>query len=111
MRASVFSRVQRTMRSKHSTSRPAIERQIATPSTSLGYADREGRVVITEDADFVSSRGVAGRPSRRVLISTGHTGSDVLERRLIEHSAVIEQALKERGFVEPAAEGLVVGGS
>jgi hypothetical protein len=43
-----------------------------------------------------------------VLISTGNIGNDVLERRLIEHSAVIEQALKKRGLVEPAAEGLVI---
>jgi predicted nuclease of predicted toxin-antitoxin system len=80
-----------------------------TPDRDIvALADREERAVITKDADFVNSHVVAGRPLRLVLISTGNVGNDELERRLFEHLAVIEQALKERGFVELAANGLVI---
>ena len=80
-----------------------------TPDRDIvALADREARAVITKDADFVSSHVIAGRPLRLVLISTGNIGNEVLERRLFEHLAGIEQALEERGFVELAAEGLVI---
>jgi predicted nuclease of predicted toxin-antitoxin system len=80
-----------------------------TPDRDIvALADRDARAVMTKDADFVSSHVIAGRPSRLVLISTGNIGNDALERRLCEHLAVIEQALMERGFVELAAEGLVI---
>jgi len=74
----------------------------------VARADREERAVVTKDADFVNSHVVAGRPSRLILISTGNLGNDELERRLFEHLAEIEHALMEGGFVELAAEGLVV---
>jgi len=80
-----------------------------TPDRDIAaLADRDARAVMTKDADFVSSHVIAGRPSRLVLISTGNIGNDALERRLFEHLAVIEQALMEGGFVELAAEGLVI---
>jgi len=75
---------------------------------TVAVADRDARAVMTKDADFVSSHVIAGRPSRPALMSTGNIGNDALARRLFEHLAVIEQALMERGFVEPAAERLVI---
>ena len=53
----------------------------------------------------------AGRSARLILISTGNLGNDELERRLFEHLAEIQHALMAGGFVELAAEGLVVHGS
>ena len=71
-------------------------------------ADRDGRAVVTKDADFVSSHLIAGCPVRLLLVSSGNIGNEELERRLFAQLAVIEQCLMGPGFVELAAHGLVV---
>lgn len=74
-------------------------------------ADREGRAVVTKDADFVSARVITGSPARLLLISTGNSGNHELELRLLSQLATIEGCLVEPGFVELTREGLVVHGS
>ena len=63
-------------------------------------ADRDGRVVVTKDADFVSSHVISGSPARLLLVSTGNTGNDELEVRLLAQLAPIEECLMAPGFVE-----------
>jgi predicted nuclease of predicted toxin-antitoxin system len=71
-------------------------------------ADRDGRVVVTKDADFVSSHVVSGRPAPLLLVSTGNTGNDELEVRLLAQLASIEECLEAPGFVELTRDGLVI---
>ena len=46
-------------------------------------ADREQRIVVTKDADFVDSHLLQGRPARLLLISTGNIGNRSLEALLV----------------------------
>jgi predicted nuclease of predicted toxin-antitoxin system len=71
-------------------------------------ADRDGRVVVTKDADFVSSHVISGSPARLLLVSTGNTGNDELEVRLLAQLASIEECLIAPGFVELTRDGLVI---
>jgi len=74
-------------------------------------ADREGRAVVTKDADFVSTHVITGSPARLLLVSTGNIGNAELELRLIGQLAAIAECLEEPGFAELTAGGLVVHGS
>ena len=74
-------------------------------------ADREGRAVVTKDADFVSARVINGSPARLLLVSVGNIGNDELEFRPFSQLAAIVECLAEPGFVELTRDGLVVHGS
>ena len=71
-------------------------------------ADRDGRVVITKDADFVSAHVISGSPARLLLVSTGNIGNDELEVRLVAQLTPIEECLMAPGFVELTRDGLVI---
>jgi len=71
-------------------------------------ADRNGRVVVTKDADFVSSHVISGSPVRLLLVSTANTGNDELEARLLAQLASIEECLAAPGFVDLTRDGLVI---
>lgn len=73
-----------------------------------GLADRDGRVVVTKDADFVSSHVVSGSPVRLVPVSTGNAGNEKLEVLLLTQLAAIEECLMAPGFVELTRDGLVI---
>src|SRR4051794_315749 len=46
-------------------------------------ADRDQRVVLTKDADFVDSHLLRGRPAKLLLISTGNISNRDLEALLV----------------------------
>lgn len=71
-------------------------------------ADREIRVVVTKDDDFVTTRLVSGRPRRLVLVSVGNTSNDDLERHLFGHLEAIVTSLAQPGFVELTTTALVI---
>jgi predicted nuclease of predicted toxin-antitoxin system len=71
-------------------------------------ADREGRAVVTKDADFVSAHVIKESPSRLLLVSTGNIGNDELEGLLFSQLAAIEACLMGPGLVELTRRGLVV---
>ena len=71
-------------------------------------ADLDGRVVVTKDADFVNAHIISGSPARLLLVSTGNTGNDDLEVRLLAQLAPIEESLMASGFVELTQDGLVI---
>ncbi len=79
-----------------------------TDSEITNIADRDGRAVVTKDADFVNSFVIAGRPRRLVLVSVGNTSNDELNRRLFKELTRIVEALAGLGFVELTATGLVI---
>lgn len=51
------------------------------------------RVVVTEYPDFVSPHVIAGSSARQMLMSTGNTGNDEREVRLLAQPAAIEECV------------------
>ena len=72
------------------------------------FADLDGRVVVTKDADFVSSYVLSRRPGRLLLVSAGNITNDDLERRVFAELPGIVLALFDSAFVELTTAGLVV---
>jgi predicted nuclease of predicted toxin-antitoxin system len=73
-------------------------------------ADSERRIVLTKDADFVSSFLLRRQPQRLFLISLGNCANLELERRVVAALPTIVLVLADPGFLELTAAGLVVHG-
>lgn len=73
-------------------------------------ADRERRVVISKDADFVDSHILRGRPSTLPLISTGDAGNAKMEALVVPLIGAIVRELGSRSFLELGRSGIVVRG-
>ena len=82
-----------------------------TPDADIcRLADLDGRIVVTKDADFVSSYLLSRRPGRLLLVSVGNSANDDLERRFFAELPAIVLALSDSAFVELTTAGLVVHG-
>lgn len=79
-----------------------------TDQALVDIADREGRVVITKDSDFVQSLLITGRPQRLLLVSTGNMSNKELERLVRAALPDICQALEQSRFVELGRAALMV---
>lgn len=73
----------------------------------VARAMREGRIVVSKDADFVQSYLVNGEPPL-LLISTGNISNAELEKILRANLSGIEVAFVSSRFVEITREALVV---
>ena len=72
-----------------------------TPDTAiLDVAEREYRILVTKDDDFVQSHLISGRPEKLLLVATGNIGNAELEILLRNNLAAIVQALEGGKFVE-----------
>lgn len=72
-----------------------------TPGTEINdVADREQRVVVTKDADFVNSFLMWRRPSKLLLISTGNITNAELEALLVPNIPTIADGLLTHDFIE-----------
>lgn len=74
----------------------------------LAVAEREQRVVVTKDDDFVQSYLVTGRPQRLLLVSTGNIGNDELERLVCDHMDTMVRAFETATFVELGRNALTL---
>jgi len=84
--------------SRHTLDLPEGNR---TPDQEIvSVAEREGRIVVTKDADFVDSFLLGRRPPKLLLISTGNIGNRDLEALFIAHLGELTEALEENDFVE-----------
>jgi predicted nuclease of predicted toxin-antitoxin system len=63
-------------------------------------AEREQRVVVTKDADFVNSFTLYHRPYKLLLVSTGNIKNAELERLFLLNIQQIAMAFEEHDFVE-----------
>lgn len=61
---------------------------------------REGRIVITKDADFVNSFFTAHKPHKFLLISTGNITNTDLEVLFVPQIKVIADAFEKYDFIE-----------
>ena len=73
-------------------------------------ADREQRVVITKDADFVDSHLLRGRPAKLLLISTGNISNRDLEALMVPLIPDIVREFGSHSFLELGRAGIIVRG-
>lgn len=74
----------------------------------LDVADREQRIVVSKDDDFVQSFLITGRPVRLWLVSTGNITNDKLGMIVRGHILEVVQAFESASFVELGRESLTV---
>ena len=79
-----------------------------TDNELLDVAEREQRIVVTKDDDFVQSFLITGRPQNLLLVSTGNIANDKLEIIVRGHILEIVQAFGAAHFVELGRETLTV---
>jgi predicted nuclease of predicted toxin-antitoxin system len=73
-------------------------------------ANREQRVVVTKDADFVDSHVLRGRPAKLLLISTGNISNRDLEALMVPLIPDIVREFQAHSFLELGRAGIVVRG-
>lgn len=73
-------------------------------------ADREQRVVVTKDADFVDSHVLCDRPAKLLLISTGNISNRGLEALIVPLIPDIVREFQTHSFLELGAAGIVIRG-
>lgn len=71
-------------------------------------SERDQRIVITKDADFVNSFLVSKRPFKLLLISTGNITNTDLETLFKRQLPKIEEAFQEHFFVELNRASLII---
>lgn len=77
-------------------------------SRILAIAAHQARIVVTKDADFVSSFLVFQRPERLLLISTGNITNVELESLLLSNLTAIVAAFAFHRFVELTRTSLII---
>lgn len=73
-------------------------------------ANREQRVVVTKDADFVDSHLLHARPARLLLISTGNISNRDLEALLTPLIPDFVREFQSQSFLELGRSGIVIRG-
>ncbi len=71
-------------------------------------ADREQRIVITKDADFVDAHLLRGRPLKLLLISTGNISNRDLESLMVPLIPDILREFGSHSFLELGRAGIIV---
>ena len=79
----------------------------STDSCIARLADSEGRVVISKDADFVTSHIVHGTPIRLLQISTGNMSNSSLLPLVLGHIGRIEASFGSVAYVELTANSII----
>src|SRR5260221_1851569 len=84
----------------HTLDLPARNR---TPDGTVSTdADRDGRAVITKDADFVDSHLLRGTPQKLLLISTGNISNDELQALMTPLIPDVVREFQSCRFIELA---------
>ncbi len=71
-------------------------------------ADREQRVVVTKDADFVDTHVLRGRPAKLLLISTGNISNRALDALMVPLIPDIVRGFGPHSFLELGRSGTTV---
>ena len=84
------------------------QRNATTDDELARVADAEGRVVVSKDADFVTSQLLRGTPGRLLVVATGNLSNDALIDLFVTHATELVAALEESRRVELRREGIVL---
>jgi predicted nuclease of predicted toxin-antitoxin system len=71
-----------------------------TDAAIIELAERDGRVVVTKDADFVNSHLLLHRPRKLLLVSTGNIRNRDLENLFVPNISAFVTMLEVSDFVE-----------
>ena len=71
-------------------------------------ADKESRIVVSKDSDFVTSLLIKGSPNRLLQISTGNIPNAELEALLLGNMTAIERSFQSGTHVEINRTTLIV---
>src|SRR3989338_6773343 len=82
-------------------------KNLTTDQEVVARAKRDGRIVVSKDADFVQTFLVTGEPLL-LLISTGNISNAELEKLLHANLSGIETAFTSGRFIEITGDALVV---
>jgi predicted nuclease of predicted toxin-antitoxin system len=90
----------------HTLDLPAGNR---TPDATVAQvADRDRRVLVSKDADFVSSHLLKGEPRQLLLVSTGNLSNVQLEGLFVSNLPALVEAFEASAFVELGRSIVVV---
>lgn len=90
----------------HTLDLPAGNRTTDTEINAV--AERDSRVVVTKDSDFVNSFLLIRRPPKLLLVSTGNISNRELETLFARHLARLSAVLLTSDFVELTRSALVI---
>ena len=62
------------------------DRNRSTDDQIIEFAEQEQRIVVSKDADFVSSHLLSARPPKLLLVSTGNISNQELEQMMVPRS-------------------------
>jgi predicted nuclease of predicted toxin-antitoxin system len=79
-----------------------------TDAEIIALAARDGRVVVTKDADFIESFILHHQPEKLLVIATGNISNVELERVLLPHLPTIALAFETADFIEVTRFGVMV---
>jgi predicted nuclease of predicted toxin-antitoxin system len=71
-------------------------------------SEREQRVVVTKDADFVTSFYLSGKPYKLLLISTGNISNVALDALFVPNIPVITNEFDVHRFIELTDTAVIV---
>ncbi len=91
---------------KHTLELP--HRNRTSDNEIIDIAEREGRIVVTKDDDFVQSYLVNNEPSRLLLIATGNISNADLEKLVQSNLKTIVNAFEKHRFIELGLDVLVI---
>jgi predicted nuclease of predicted toxin-antitoxin system len=74
----------------------------------LTVAEREQRVVVTKDTDFVDSFLLHGRPAKLLLITTGNIDNATLEHLLEQALPAIAAGFAQHTYLELSRTALII---
>jgi predicted nuclease of predicted toxin-antitoxin system len=80
----------------------------STEDQVMEWAEREGRIIVTKDSDFVQSHILRNRPTHLMWVSTGNLGNAALESKIERHWPSNQQAFTSCRFVELSPLGLTL---
>jgi predicted nuclease of predicted toxin-antitoxin system len=82
----------------------------STDEQIIEFAEREQRVVVTKDADFVNSHLLSARPAQLLLVSTGNISNRELEPLVAATLPIVVVEFQTHVFVELGRAGVTVRG-
>jgi predicted nuclease of predicted toxin-antitoxin system len=86
------------------------DRNRSTDEQVIEFAEREQRVVVTKDADFVNSHLLSARPPKLLLVSTGNISNQELEQLVVPLIPRFVAEFQSHAFLELGRTGVLVRG-
>ncbi|WP_300682193.1 DUF5615 family PIN-like protein [Nocardioides sp.] len=85
-----------------------LPKRNATPDSDIAaLADRESRIVVTKDVDFLNSHLVSGTPRRLFRVLTGNINNSELLALIEANIVAIEERFVDSDLIELSAGSLI----